>query len=284
MIESLSFLLLAQMAQPQIKIEVRDGIRYITANGIPNHQTGQFPNRSNPNSIAPQKYTFKMTSQPKENEQSIPMGHQNFGVATNGVPFDPLTAEYWNGDRAWNYEAIFQGKGSLGIDEANAHVQPSGAYHYHSVPVPLVTDPTRMTLVGWAADGFPIYGPYGPADPLDPNSPVKALKGSYQLKQGNRPANSPGGKYDGRFTADWEYKPKSGDLDECNGRLGFTAEFPKGTYYYVVTEDYPYVPRMFRGTPDPSFQRGPGGARPNRRNGGPPPFQTHSHDGSTHSH
>ena len=287
MIQSLSILLLTQMAQPQVKIEVKDGYRYITANGIPNHQTGQFPNRSNPNSISPQRYTFKVPANPKENEQATPLGHQDFGIATNGIPFDPLTAEFWNGNRNWNIEAIFQGKGSLGIDQANAHVQPTGAYHYHSVPVPLVTDPTRMTLVGWAADGFPIYGPYGPTDPMNLTSPIKTLKGSYQLKSGTRPAGGPSGTYDGRFVADWEYKAQSGDLDECNGRFGFTPEFPKGTYYYVVTENYPYVPRYFRGTPDNSFKRM--GPPLSGRPGGPPPpggggENEHSHEGTSHSH
>ncbi len=292
MIQSLALLLLNQVAQPQVTIEVKGDFRYITANGIPNHATGAFPNRNNPNSIAPQRYTFKVPAKPKENEKAIALGHQDFGVAVNGVPFDPFTAEFWNGDRNWNYEAIFNGQGGLGIDQANAHVQPTGAYHYHSVPKPLVISKNNMTQLGWAADGFPIYGPYGPTNSMDSKSPFKSLKGSYQLKEGNRPSG-PGGKYDGRFVQDWQYVHKSGDLDECNGRFGITPEFPNGTYYYVVTEDYPWVPRYFRGTPDTSFQRRPGGGPPpgggRGRPGGPPPppeGQTtqHTHDGTTHSH
>ena len=59
---------------------------------------------------------------------------------------------------------------------------------------------------------------------------------------------------------DYEYSAGLGNLDECNGRSGVTPEFPNGTYHYVLTDTFPYIPRCFRGTPDPSFARGrPGG-------------------------
>lgn len=66
---------------------------------------------------------------------------------------------------------------------------------------------------------------------------------------------------------DWTYVAGAGDLDECNGRFGVTPEHPEGTYYYVVTDTFPFVPRLFRGTPDPSFRHGPppGRSRPRRR-------------------
>jgi hypothetical protein len=290
MIQSVTILLLNQVAQPQVKIEIQGNYRVITANGIPNHTTGQFPNRGNPNSISPQRYSFRVPANPKISEKPTPLQHQDFGVAINGIPFDPLTAEFYNRDRnsGWNEEAIYHGIGGLGIDQANAHVQPTGAYHYHSVPLPLVSSKNNMILVGWAADGFPMYGPYGPTDPMDLKSTFKALRGSFKLKEGTRPSG-PGGVYDGKYVQDWEYKAKLGDLDECNGRFGITPEFPNGTYYYVVTNDYPWVPRNFKGTPDPSFQRRPGpppgGGR--GRPGGPPPqskSETHTHDGTTHTH
>ena len=49
-----------------------------------------------------------------------------------------------------------------------AHVQPTGAYHYHGLPMgPLKKlDYThKMALVGYAVDGFPIYGPYAYSRP-----------------------------------------------------------------------------------------------------------------------
>ena len=147
-------------------------------------------------------------------------------------------------------------------------------------------------LLGYAADGFPIYGPYGYNTARDANSQIVKLNASYRVKKGNRPtgaiasahssgsvygasssgasSDGPGGKFDGSFVQDYEYVASLGDLDDCNGRFGVTPEYPKGTYYYVITDSYPYIPRGFKGKPDESFQRhghvsGPGGF-----GGGPP--------------
>ncbi|MGE3806675.1 MAG: YHYH protein, partial [Gemmataceae bacterium] len=148
------------------------------------------------------------------------------------------------------------------------HVQPNGAYHYHGVPSALIevlaakkgTDKT-MLLLGWAADGFPIYGPYGHTNPKDKTSAFAKVKPSYRLRQGQRP-NGPGGNFDGTFVEDYEYVQGAGDLDECNGRVGVTPEFPDGIYHYYLTEEFPFIPRAFRGTPDRGF------LLPH----GPPPF------------
>lgn len=50
----------------------------------------------------------------------------------------------------------------------------------------------------------------------------------------------------------------SGDLDECNGRVGDTPLHGQ-TYTYFLTDTFPYMPRCFRGTPDPSVPQQPGG-------------------------
>jgi hypothetical protein len=254
--------------------------RIIESNGIPEHEVGRFPGRGNPNSIAPQRYHFEVPLHPKIADKVTLMQMQPFGIAVNGLVFDPGTAEFWHNDRSsgWHYEAG-TGKLDLGLDANMAHVQPSGAYHYHAIPLGLVKqlnpeNKPKMTLVGWAADGFPIYARWGHADPKNPNSEVRALHASYKVKQGTRPGG-PGGNFDGTFTEDFEYLAGSGDLDECGGRFGATPENPEGIYHYVLTDDYPFIPRLFKGTPDPSFQRrgpppggGPGGGPGGRR--GPP--------------
>jgi hypothetical protein len=179
----------------------------------------------------------------------------------NGVLFDPGAAEFWDDDpeSGWQYEAK-GGAIDLGLDANNAHVQPTGAYHYHGVPVALVKklgDRKQPTLIGYAADGFPVYGPLGFDDLNDIKSTTREMRTSYRLKQGTR-GSGPRGKYDGAFTEDYEYVVDAGDLDECNGRYGVTPEFPDGTYHYYITDEYPYIPRLLRGTPDASFRRGPG--------------------------
>ena len=61
----------------------------------------------------------------------------------------------------------------------HAHVQPNGQYHYHGIPELLVDflgENQGMTLVGWAADGFPVYAKYGFSNSFDTNSTVVALQ------------------------------------------------------------------------------------------------------------
>ena len=254
-----------------VEITVRNEYRYITSNGIPDHHHGDFPNRGNPNTIRAQSYTFRMPAHPQLANNITPLGMNPFGIAINGVPFDPGAAEWWNNDPSggWQYEAL-SGKINLGMDQNHAHVQPNGAYHYHGLPTGLIDhlgNQKRMTLIGYAADGFPIYEEYGYVR-ADIRTDIKKLTSSYRLKEGKRP-NGPGGKYDGTFVQDYEYVAGSGDLDQCNGRTGVSPEYLNGTYYYVVTSEFPFIPRCYRGTPDESFRRrgpGPGGAR------GRPPF------------
>lgn len=269
---------------PRVEITIgADGYRHITANGVPNHATGPFPGRGNPNAIRAQRYDFRVTLTPAANESPTPSAGGPFGIALNGVVFDPFTAGFYNNDpqSGWR-EAADPHDHPLGIDSSAAHVQPNGAYHYHGIPAPLIDADDAMTLVGWAADGFPIYGPLAYKDAADATSPLVRLRSSYRVKKGERAGadgkSAPAGEYDGTYEEDHEYVAGLGDLDACNGRYGVTPEFPEGTYYYVVTDDYPWVPRLFRGTPDPSFalrrherrNRGPGANRPPRRPRRPP--------------
>jgi len=259
--------------EAHVHITVADGYRYIVSNGIPNHKTGPFPNRNNPNSIQLQYHRYRVPAEPTAMASSKPYFLMPFGVALNGIPFDPGAAEFWYGDRNWQFEAL-KGTLDLGLDQNNAHVQPGGAYHYHGSPTGLIASlDTRpgMVLLGYGADGFPVYSNRGFKDAQDPASELVTLKSSYRLKEGTRDGG-PGGLHDGTFVQDYAYVAGSGDLDECNGRIGVTPEYPQGTYYYVITEDFPFIPRRFHGTPDESFLRrghppGQGGRRGNR----PPP-------------
>jgi hypothetical protein len=256
-----------------VRITERNGYRLIEANGLPDHEHGTFPNRRNPNRIAPQRYSFRVPLDPQPLDRPVPL-RGLFGVAINGVVFDPGTAEYWRGDRRWNYEAL-GGSIDLGVDSSHAHVQPGGIYHYHGIPTGLIDkqggNDKQMVLLGYAADGFPIFAPNCHEIADDASSPLAAMRSSYQLREGTRPGG-PRGPYDGTFTADWEYAAGTGDLDECNGRTGVTPEYPQGTYYYVLTSEFPFIPRLLRGEPDGSFdkRRGPPPGGPRGRGFLPP--------------
>ena len=253
--------------QNKVTFTVKGDKRVIESNGIPDHKVATFPNRGNPNAISEQKYRLEVPANP----QPLAAGATGrmmsaWGIALNGVVFDPGTAEVYNdGERSnpWHYEALMSNtemgttpkiKVGLGLDQNHGHVQPNGAYHYHGIPTLLFErlsgGEKKMTQVGWAADG----------------------------------KETPTGKPDGSFGLDFEYVAGHGDLDEFGGRSGVTPEFPKGTYYYVMTEEYPFIPRKFKGTPDPSFskqrmdphanlggQGGPGAKGGKKGKKGPPP-------------
>lgn len=267
----------------RVSIQTDGDTRLIRSNGIPKHAVGQFPNRENPNAIAPQDNSYRVPLNPVAANRPVPMRRgMNFGVAVNGVPFDPGTAEYWRNDRGsgWRYEAL-SGKINLGVDQNNAHVQPNGAYHYHGLPRGLMSNVSadrHSPLIGYAADGFPIYALYGYVDPKDPAKGVRKMRSSWRLKSGSRP-DGPGGRYDGTFVQDWQYVDGAGDLNESNARFTITPEYPKGTHAYFLTEGFPFIPRSFVGMPDSSFRKGPpgggrhsgfGGPRHRGPHGGPP--------------
>ena len=248
-----------------VSITVQGNYRCILSNDIPNHPIGQFPNPQCPNTLKPQNYAFRVTLDPLPAATNAGTCLNPFGVALNGVPFLPGSAQFFNNNPAsgWNYEPLSPNV-HLGLDQNNGNVKQDGAYDYHGMPIGLLYNlkaGTGMTLVGWAADGYPIYGPYSYSDPYDDTSAIVELHSSYKLKSGKRPtgANSPGGAYDGTYVQDYEYDAGSGDLDQCNGRSGVTPEFPSGTYYYVLSENWPVIPRLFHGTPDPSFAGPPPG-------------------------
>jgi len=247
----------------EVRVTVRNGVRRIRANGLPNHSTGQFPNAHNPNSISAQSYDYSLPATPKQSAAStryeLP---QPFGIAINGVEFDPYAAEWWGGIRGgdWQYNALGGGI-NLGLDDSHAHVQPTGAYHYHGLPEGLIdTLPaTRHSpLIGWAGDGFPIYLHRGYKKRMDSKSGLKTLTSSYVVRSGTRPSG-PGGTYDGTFEEDFRYKKRAGNLDKANGRFQVTPEFPKGTYCYILTKDWPVIPRRFVADIAADFVKAPGG-------------------------
>ena len=253
--------------------------RILSGNGIPNHEVGTFPNANNPNSISEQNVNEVFSLCPtivSENGEPVGGPAGAIAYAINSVKFDPATAGRCNdqgecslaqGQGNWNIEALGHETFDFGDDMNHAHVQPNGQYHYHGMPELLIDflgDNQGMTLVGWASDGFPVYAKYGYSDPNDSASDLVALQPSWKLKENpdeGRPdtltalVGGPGqGTTNpnipiplGAFTQDFEYEEGYGDLDQCNGRIGVTPEFPNGIYYYVVTDEFPFFTRCLKG-------------------------------------
>jgi hypothetical protein len=237
--------------------------RLITFNNIANHPVGNFPRAGNPNIISANTHSVETTINPQAAATFTSAKGYDFGILSSGVAIDPFTAEFFmNGNqpnRSWNETALTSAV-NLGTDCNNAHVQPSGEYHYHGTPNAFIQSltngqtPTTMIKLGYAADGFPIYYEYG----YDSNGNVEALESGYRLKEGSRPGDgvsAPNGCYDGLYFQDYEYVSGISTLDQANGRTGKTPD-ANSEYYYVVTDNFPSSPIYFRGTPDASFKHG----------------------------
>lgn len=247
-------------------VVIKNGYRIIETNALPNHKVGAFPNPGNPNSISAQKHTYKIPAEPKLSRQS--KWARQPGVALNGIKFEPETAERFVCETGEIYRIeAFQDLVDLGLDTNNAHVQPTGTYHYHGIPIGLVKalEPKEdLVLVGFALDGFPIYyslsGKYKPSfklsqvlrtgDVCNYSNPHQSMD---KILKDTRP--------DGTFVSDWEYVEGKGQLDECNGMD------INGEYAYFVTIEYPYMGRCLKG----EFREERRGPPPGRRPNGPPP-------------
>ena len=168
---------------------------------------------------------------------------------------------------AWYFEGLIFSGGTPSpwgdLDETYGHSTPQGVYHYHVYNNRMVADiadsSSHSGIIGYAFDGYPVYGPYGFSDPNDPNSAPTRMTSSYQIRNmSNRntlpdsstsvnppPINS---SYPlGCFIEDYEFVAGSGDLDEHNGRICVTPDYPNGTYAYFITLDDtlgPYYPYM----------------------------------------
>ncbi|MGB1288451.1 MAG: YHYH protein, partial [Aggregatilineales bacterium] len=141
-----------------VRIYVEGDTRYFESNVLPDHETGNFPNSGNPHSISEQNLQLQSPANPELADEVTETGLGKFGLSINGIPFEREAAEWYNRDSSsgWQYDA-FGGGVELGFDLNNAHVQPTGLYHYHGIPdFMLEEDLTEHPhLVGFAADGFP---------------------------------------------------------------------------------------------------------------------------------
>lgn len=79
-------------ATARVSITIEGDQRVIVANGLPDHATGRFPNAKNPNRIAAQSYRYTVPLRPVVAAKPTPLPAQPFGIALNGVLFDPGTA------------------------------------------------------------------------------------------------------------------------------------------------------------------------------------------------
>lgn len=251
---------------------------YVRASGIPSYFSGL--THTSVHAPADQNHIYELPRFPvaTSNGRDLDMGFRGLWINGTYVAgqgdnqfYDPNNQGLTEWARvAWFFEGvIFNGPNPTNspfgdFDESLGHSTANSEYHYHVYNAGIITDVAdsagHSPIVGYAYDGYPIYGPYGYDDPFDPNSNITRMTSGYQKRNiSNRnflPDGSPSvspppinPNYPlGCFKEDYEYLMGSGHLDVHNGRLCVTPEYPDTTYAYFVTLDdtlgpaYPYNP------------------------------------------
>lgn len=148
-----------------------------------------------------QNYKFTIPTSPKYTSKVTSTSLGSIGVMISGaVLYNPFEGDGKTVAMASNFTITDSGGITASfVDKCAGHPTPGqGAYHYHGLPncvtakVDKATKPSH--IIGFALDGFPIYGD-------------RDIKGK-QLTAKN--------------------------LDQCNGIYSATPEFPKGIYHYVL--------------------------------------------------
>ena len=243
------------------RVQYSTGNVYITCTGIPSYAIG--PNwGNNPNIPTNQNFVFKITRTPVPNTgtaTATPLGHT--GIWSNGVSmYNAWDAMSYNNGGVWRQNAIVVEGPSF--DSCLGHPAANGEYHHHLNPRCLYNDrdsSRHSPIIGYALDGYPIYGAYAYANPAALGA-LKSMRSSYRARNiaarttlpNGTTASQPGpavntAKPIGYYLEDFEYVAGRGDLDEHNGRFCVTPEYPQGIYAYFVTINsryegaYPYT-------------------------------------------
>lgn len=281
------------------QVEYSDDYVYITCTGIPSYPTGPFQD-GNPSQAENQNAIFKIPLSPEPasgNNTATSAG--NIGIFINGVAlfdyrdgvaWDPTTNALCGGpgnppcpggmgvSSDWNRDAI--PAENEGFDCSKGH-PAMGNYHHHQNPSAFNLDLIEISevcnlyaadglytinssehspLIGFAYDGYPIYGAMGYTN-NDGSGEITRMKSGYQLRDitsrntwadGTAVDNGPdisSTYWLGYFREDYEFISHDEDdyLDEHNGRNCITPEYPDGTYAYFCTVDenwnsaYPYA-------------------------------------------
>ena len=200
---------------PTVKLTYSKSSVLMQPNGIPNHARDAYyavpkagvvvPDATTANIIADptkaQAYKFTIPTTPKYSSKVTSTSLGSIGVMISGaVLYNPFEGDGKTVAMANNFTVTNSaGITASFVDKCAGHPTPDiGAYHYHGLPncvtakVDKVSKPSH--IIGFALDGFPIYGD--------------------RDNKGNQ------------ITAK--------NLDECNGVFSATPEFPKGIYHYVL--------------------------------------------------
>jgi hypothetical protein len=273
---------------------------YVTTTGVPSYITGPFMDGNPSLATSQNAIFKMPLNPTQNTGTLTNTTGGNIGIFVNGVAlFDYRDGVAWNSNSnslcgglpgmspcpggpgasfSWNRDAIRAEK--AGFDCSKGH-PAMGNYHHHQNPSAFKLDLTVISnvcdlydadglyvidstvhspLIGYAYDGFPIYGAYGFKN-ADGTGGITRIKSSYQLRNITTRAlwadgtDVPDGPVVsttyplGYFREDYEFinHAQADYLDVHNGRFCVTPEYPNGIYCYFATVNeewnsaYPYV-------------------------------------------
>lgn len=282
------------------QVEYSSDYVYISTNAVPAYPTGPYL-IGPPATVVAQNAIFQIPLNPVENTGTkTATSPEHVGLLINGVAlWDFRDGFSWNTDSNrldgpagpggggggpqsvsyWNRDAVLNEAGAFDCSKAHPG---NGVYHHHQNPTAFKLDLEVLStvcnlydadglytidstehspLIGFAYDGFPIYGSYGYKN-SDGSGGLVRIKSGYQLRNitvrthwadGTDVGDGPDVSTEyplGYFREDQEWISHAGEedyLDQHNGRFCVTPEYPDGIYCYfaTVTEDwnsaYPYA-------------------------------------------
>lgn len=200
---------------PTVKLVYSKSSVIMKPDGIPNHARDTYyavpkagivvPDSSTAKIIKDptkaQTYSFTIPAIPKFSNTITKTSLGSIGVMISGaVLYNPYEGDGKTVAMANNFTVTnSSGITASFVDKCAGHPTPDvGAYHYHGLPSCVTAKIDKVGkashIIGFALDGFPIYGD-------------RDIKGR---------------------------QIKTEDLDQCNGVTSATPEFPKGIYHYVL--------------------------------------------------
>ena len=235
-------------------VEVSEKEVVVRSAGLTLHSLGAIEANGYEVPTGVRSFAFRFPRQRRPATERVPIALGIIGALLTGVPiFNPASTASYQGQNLWHRDAV-----ALDSRQDSPLVSATGRH---------------SPLIGFALDGYPIYGPFG----WDKTGSVKRMRSSYRLRQitqrqswpdGTELLPSQGGPDVNRdnplgtFTEDYEYVAGSGDLDESNSRWAVTPEYAQGIYaYFLSTSDegrlaFPYlIGPTYRGQVDVRAKR-----------------------------
>lgn len=233
---------------------------FLSCNGIPTYDIGPW---DDPALGTNQNFVFKVTRNPvpASNPEATQLGR--IGIWSNGLSIYNLqNGKSYRTKDVWHLDAVRAGED--GLAPCTGQAAEIGEYFTYTTPTCLFDfnqSNEHSPILGYAFDGYPIYGAYGYAN-NDGTGAIVRMRSGYQLRNiSDRttlpdgtplPADLCGPVVDeqfplGVYAEDYAFVEGSGDLDAHNGRWCVTPDYPNGTYAYFITYDasgtpqYPYV-------------------------------------------